>query len=69
MRRLWITLGVIMVFGFGVLGWIGTRIYQEKPPIPERVVTTDGRQIVGPGESMSGQNVWQTMGGMEIGSV
>ena len=69
MRRLWITLGVVVVFGFAVLGWIGTRIYQEKPPIPERVVTTDGREIVGPGEIMSGQNVWQTMGGMEIGSI
>src|SRR5262249_7550859 len=43
MRRLAIALGVVVVFGFAVLGWIGTRIYQEMPPIPERVVTTDGR--------------------------
>src|SRR5262245_41639749 len=69
MRRLWITLGVIVVFGFAVLGWIGTRIYQEMPPIPERVVTTDGREVFGPGEIMRGQQVWQTMGGMEVGSV
>ena len=34
MRRLWITLSVVMLFGFAVLGWIGTRIYQEMPPIP-----------------------------------
>src|SRR5262249_19198811 len=54
MRRLWITLGVVVVFGFAVLGWIGTRIYQEMPPIPERVVTTDGREVVGPGEIMRG---------------
>jgi len=69
MRRLWITLSVIVLFGFAVLGWIGTRIYQEMPPIPERVVTTDGREVVGPGEIMRGQHVWQTMGGMETGSV
>jgi hypothetical protein len=50
MRRLWIPLGVVVVFGFAVLGWIGTRIYQERPPIPDRVVTTDGREMVGPGE-------------------
>jgi hypothetical protein len=25
MQRLWITLGIIVVFGFAVLGWIGTR--------------------------------------------
>ena len=69
MRRLWIMLGVVVAFGFGVLGWIGTRVYQEMPPIPERVVTTDGREVVGPGEIMRGQHVWQTMGGMEVGSV
>src|SRR5262245_43426196 len=69
MRRLWIVLGIVVVFGFTVLGWIGTRIYQEMPPIPDRVVTSDGRQIVGPGDVMSGQGVWQTMGGMEVGSV
>jgi nitric oxide reductase subunit B len=66
MRRLWITLGVVVVFEFVVLGWIGTRIYQEKPPIPGRVVTTDEREVVGAGEIMRRQHVWQTMGGMEI---
>src|SRR5262249_13407739 len=69
MRRLWIVLGIVVVFGFTVLGWIGTRIYQEMPPIPDRVVTSDGRQIVGPGDIVKGQGVWQTMGGMEVGSV
>ena len=69
MRRLWIALGVVVVFGFAVLGWIGTRIYQEMPPIPERVAAANGREIVGPGEITKGQNVWQTMGGMEVGSV
>jgi len=69
MKRLWIALIVIVVFEFSVLGWIGTRIYQEMPPIPDRVVTTDGREVVSPGEIMRGQQVWQTMGGMEVGSV
>src|SRR5262245_5558684 len=69
MRRLWITLGVVVVFGFAVLGWIGTRIYQEMPPIPARVVTTDGHEVIDRGEILRGQSVWQTMGGMEVGSV
>jgi nitric oxide reductase subunit B len=51
------------------LGWIGTRIYQEAPPIPERVVTTEGTEFFGPGQIRRGQNVWQAMGGMEVGSV
>ena len=54
---------------FAVLGWIGTRIYQEMPPIPDRVVTTDGKTVIDPGAIAEGQNVWQTMGGMEVGSV
>jgi nitric oxide reductase subunit B len=58
-----------MVLSFVVLGWIGTRIYQEAPPIPEQVVTTDGRVVIGKGEIQAGQNVWQSFGGMEVGSI
>ncbi|MCZ2340662.1 MAG: nitric-oxide reductase large subunit [Bacteroidales bacterium] len=69
MKRLWIAFTLVMVLSFLVLGWIGTRIYQEKPPIPTRVVTTDGSVLIEDGEIIAGQNVWQTMGGMEVGSV
>ncbi|MCA9232998.1 MAG: nitric-oxide reductase large subunit [Planctomycetales bacterium] len=69
MRRLWITFTLIMVASFLVLGWIGTRIYQEMPPIPEQFVTTDGQTLIGSGEITAGQNVWQSMGGMEVGSI
>jgi len=58
-----------MVLSFLVLGWVGTRIYQEMPPIPDKVVTTDGTLLIDSGEIGAGQNVWQTMGGMEVGSV
>jgi nitric oxide reductase subunit B len=54
---------------FAVLGWIGTRIYQQMPTIPDRVVTTDGKTVIESGAIQEGQNVWQTMGGMEVGSV
>ena len=59
----------VMAVSFAVLGWIGTRIYQEMPPIPDRVVTTDGKTVIESGAIAEGQNVWQTMGGMEVGSV
>jgi nitric oxide reductase subunit B len=68
-KRLWAALAAVMVFSFGVLGWIGGRIYQEMPPIPDRVVTTEGATVIGDGEIGKGQNVWQSMGGMEVGSV
>lgn len=69
MKRLWLLFILVMVFSFLVLGWIGVRIYQEAPPIPNRVVTTDGVEIVSEGAISSGQNVWQAMGGMQVGSV
>ena len=69
MKKLWISFACVIVVSFLVLGWIGTRIYQEMPPIPETVVTTDGKTLIAPSEISAGQNVWQSMGGMEVGSV
>ena len=69
MKKLWISFAVVVAVSFGVLGWIGTRIYQEMPPIPDRVVTTDGKEVIASGEIGRGQNVWQSMGGMEVGSI
>ncbi|MCX6121583.1 MAG: nitric-oxide reductase large subunit [Ignavibacteriales bacterium] len=69
MKRYWIAFTAVIFVGFLVLGWAGWRIYQEKPPIPETVMTTDGKIIIASGEIGEGQNVWQAMGGMELGSV
>ena len=69
MRRLWMTFVAVMVLSFLVLGWIGTRIYSEMPPLPQQIVTTDGVTLIGTGEISAGQNVWQSMGGMEVGSI
>lgn len=68
-RRLWLAFGAVVVLSFAVLGWTGIRIYQEAPPVPERVITSEGRELLGPGDIHHGQNVWQSIGGMEVGSV
>jgi nitric oxide reductase subunit B len=69
MKKLWISFAIVFVCSFAILGWIGTRIYQEMPPIPATVVTTDGKVVVADGDISRGQNVWQTLGGMEVGSI
>ena len=69
MRRLWIAFTLVMFVSFLVLGWVGTRIYNEMPPIPDRVVTTTGEEVIGLGDIQKGQNVWQTLGGMQVGSI
>ena len=68
-KRLWIMLVIVLIFGFTVLGWVGSRIYQEMPPIPERIVTSDGQVVAPEGSIRSGQAVWQKLGGMEVGSI
>ena len=54
MKKLWIAFALVLLASFVVLGWIGTRIYQEMPPIPDRVVTTDGTVVIDAGEIASG---------------
>jgi len=69
MRRLWFAFALVLIASFAVLGWIGVRIHQEMPPIVDRVVTSDGTVVIDAGEISAGQNVWQTLGGMEVGSI
>ena len=69
MRALWIALGLVCLVEFALLGWIGVRIHEEMPPIPERVVASDGSVVVQDGEVERGQAVWRTLGGMDVGSV
>src|SRR5215213_5573181 len=69
MKRLWLLFASVLVISFAVLGWIGTRIYQQVPPIADKVVTTEGGTVIDSGEIQAGQNVWQSMGGMELGSI
>lgn len=68
MKRLWIAFVLVVTLSFLVLGWIGTRIYQEMPPLPDKVVS-EGTLVFEEGDIQAGQNVWQTMGGMEVGSI
>ena len=55
MRKLWLIFIVIFAFSFAVLGWIGTEIFHQAPPIPREVVTTDGRVLIAAEEISDGQ--------------
>jgi nitric oxide reductase subunit B len=69
MKRLWIAFASVLVISFAILLWAGVRIYQKAPPIPDRVITESGREVIARGAIMRGQNVWQALGGMEVGSI
>ncbi len=68
-RRLWLSLIAVLTVSFAVLGYFGSEIYRQAPPLPKRVVTTDGTVLFTGQEIKDGQNVWQSMGGQEVGTV
>lgn len=69
MKKHWIAFTSVIVISFAVLGWVGTKIYNEAPPIPSAVLTEEGVTVFTRQDINEGQNVWQAMGGMEVGSV
>ncbi|PKL94788.1 MAG: nitric oxide reductase large subunit, partial [Gammaproteobacteria bacterium HGW-Gammaproteobacteria-8] len=68
-RRLWWVLGVMFTVSFGALLLIGSEIYREMPPIPETVVSEDGQVIYTRDDIQRGRQVWQTLGGQQVGSI
>src|SRR5437660_1672162 len=68
-RRLWIAFGLVMVLSFAVLGGFGFRIAALAPPIPDKVRTADGTPLFDRDLIREGQNVWQSLGGHEVGTV
>jgi nitric oxide reductase subunit B len=59
----------VVLASFAVLGGYGFRIAALAPPIPEHVRTSDGRELFSGDLIRTGQNVWQSLGGHEIGSI
>lgn len=68
-KRLWIILTIGMVVMFGILLLLGAEIYQKAPPIPNVVKSTSGEVLYTRDDIETGQNVWQSIGGMEQGSI
>ncbi len=68
-RTLWVSFTLVMVISFGILGYFGREIYRKAPPIPEKVITSDGSVLMTGSDIRDGQNVWQSIGGQEVGSI
>lgn len=67
--RLWTILGAMLVASFAVLLWSGSHIYREMPPMPASIVTEEGDVVYSREEIQTGRQVWQSMGGMQLGSI
>lgn len=68
-KKLWWTLIVILAITFGILGYFGTEVYRKAPPIPAQVVTESGEVLMTETSILDGQTAWQSVGGMQLGSI
>ena len=68
-KKLWIALTSVIVISFSVLLYYGNQIYQKAPPVPVQV-TDESRKLLFSGDDIrDGQNIWQSIGGQEVGTV
>ncbi len=69
-RKLAIVAGISILAAFFVLGWFGRELYRNIPPIPDRVLNASSGQLVMTRDDiLTGQQVWQSIGGQQVGSI
>lgn len=70
MKKIWTIFILVVVSSFIALIWVGTEIYQTQPPIPDKVIVKETNEILyNKSDIQIGQNVWESIGGMEVGSI
>ncbi|KTD20810.1 nitric oxide reductase subunit B [Legionella lansingensis] len=60
---------ITMAIGFSILLLLTTKVYQDAPPIPEKVMNPQGNVLFGKKNIMAGQAVFLKYGLMDNGSV
>ena len=68
-KRLWIGFIAVLVISFSVLGYFGHEIYVQAPPQPDKIVNASGKVLFTGQDIRDGQNVWQSIGGQELGTI
>jgi nitric oxide reductase subunit B len=67
---LWLQVSIItFLFGFTILGILAYLIYNQHPPIPERVADESGNTVFTGSDIMKGQHVFQRYGLMQYGTI
>lgn len=70
MRKIWTGFIAVVLVSFIALIWVGTEIYQTQPPIPEQVKIKETNEVIfTKSDIQEGQNIWESIGGMEVGSI
>lgn len=68
-KKYWAAVVAVLVIGFSILGYLGTDVYHQAPPIPEAYVSQDGQVLFTKDDILHGQSAWQSTGGQSVGTV
>ena len=68
-KKHWLALAIITIGSFAILGREGVKLRHELPPIPGHVVDENGSALFDGAAITRGQNVWQSLGGQQVGSI
>ena len=68
-KKLWIGLAALLAVSFTALLWVGSEIHRVMPPIPNAVVAENGATVLTRADIEKGRQVWQSIGGHQLGSI
>ncbi|MGQ2966851.1 nitric-oxide reductase large subunit [Methylophilus sp.] len=68
-KKLWLILLAVLLSTFTILGYMGAEIYRSAPPIPASVLSSDQQFRFDKADILAGQSHWQSIGGMQVGSI
>lgn len=68
-KKLWWTLIGVLAITFTILGYFGSEVYRNAPPIPSAFKTQSGEVLTTKEQILDGQTAWQSVGGMQLGSI
>lgn len=68
-KKLWFTLIGVLIVTFSLLGYYGSEVYRQAPPIPAQVTNDSGQVLFDREGILDGQTAWQSVGGMQLGSI
>ena len=67
-KKYWWALVAVVTIAFGILGYYGVEVYREAPPVVS-FADKNGKIVVEQEQIYKGQEAWQSIGGMQVGSV
>lgn len=68
-KKLWLILIAVLIITFTILGYMGAEVYRSAPPIPKSVMSNDHQLEFKEADILTGQSHWQSIGGMQMGSI